>query len=775
MNSPRQISSYIIITFLFLFPIFFIPGGVLSLGVAKSTLFVFSSILLVLAFMYEIWRKGELSLPRHLFIWVTVLLPVVYFVSAISSSPSALSLFGYNFEIGTFGYIMFASVMLLVISFVFTETSKFLNAIIVLFVSLSLVAIFSTIKILSGGFPVWGIFFNATDNPIGRWTDLATAFGLLSILAILFVGIIPIKKTLRIISYIIFALATLLFAILNFSTAFIFTLVMAVILFVYFMTIEKKFSPDISVDSTSSSRFVFRPTYLLVILALVSAVFLFNPTISATKGTLGDFVTNAFGVANSEVRPSFSATLSISTATLSKGLLFGSGPNTFSRDWLIHKPVDVNATPFWGAAFPFGIGFIPTQVASTGIVGTIVWLTFLILLIILAIKVLSNLPESRVQRFSLISSLSILLYLWIASFMYAPSTALITLAFIFSGIFVAASREAGIIGSQSIMLSRNMASKTVSLALMIIVGLGSIFLGFIVVEKTIASYYFEKAVTLSNDSTTSLDTLGVTINQAIRFSPTDLYYTSLSRVYFAQAQAISLSTEGDSETNLGIFQDAIKKSIDSARTAVNINPTSYQNWIALGAIYSYLVPKPLEVAGAYENASVAFGEAKSKNPLNPEVPLFVARLELNKGNIEAARSSIRSSIALKEDYADAYLMLAQLEVQEGNISEAINSAEKLALLIPANPAIYFELGLLKYSNKDYSGAENAFSLALLATPDYANAQYYLGLTLTQLGRLEDALKQFEAVSVTNPDSEEVKQIIKELRLGKTSFLEGLTN
>ena len=58
---------------------------------------------------------------------------------------------------------------------------------------------------------------------------------------------------------------------------------------------------------------------------------------------------------------------------------------------------------------------------------------------------------------------------------------------------------------------------------------------------------------------------------------------------------------------------------------------------------------------------------------------------------------------------------------------------------------------------------------MVSKPDYANAKYYLGLALAQLGRLDEAQKQFEDLSITNPDSEEVRSILKDLREGKSPF------
>ena len=54
-------------------------------------------------------------------------------------------------------------------------------------------------------------------------------------------------------------------------------------------------------------------------------------------------------------------------------------------------------------------------------------------------------------------------------------------------------------------------------------------------------------------------------------------------------------------------------------------------------------------------------------------------------------------------------------------------------------------------------------------PNYANAQYYLGLSFARLSRWQEAQVQFEALRVTNPDNAEVKQILEALREEKTPF------
>lgn len=771
MSETHKISFFITLALLFILPLFFIPGGALSIDVAKSAILSLGVIAVVLVFLLEIWRQGELNIPWHSFIFVVALLPLVYLLSALLSTPSSLALLGYNFEVGTFGYMLLGSALLILISIIFSDTARALKALAAFFISISVVALFVAIKVLFGGdIMVWGNFFGNMGNPIGNWTDLAIFFGLLSTFAALTIGIIPMKFSVRILVYGAFLVGTALLVIINFSTAFILTLAASIFLILYFSKMEKHFFNAEPTLPPTSNHFLLRPIFLPIVLGVISLLFLINPTIPTIQRTLGEVVTRTFKIENTDVRPSLSATLSISKAVLSQDGLLGSGPNTFGRDWLIHKSADINATPFWAVAFPFGVGFVPTQIASTGIVGTSLWLVFFILLIFLGIKALNRVPESRAERFTIVATLLITFFIWVSSFLYVPSATVLTFAFIFSGLFVSATRGSGIIPSRIFNFRESSQIQPISTFLIVLVALGALCLGWAGFGRTVSAFYFKKAVDLSNTSGVTLALVESELNKAIRFFPTDTYYVALSRINFAEAQAAANATTGTPAENRKIFEDALKNSIETARNAISINPAGYQNWLSLGMIYSALVPKPLAVDGAYENAAFAYSEANKRNPLNPEIPLFMAQLELYRDNMKAARSFIRNSIALKEDYADAYLMLVQLEVQEGNTAGAIVSADRLALLVPDNPGIHFELGLLKYSNKDYTGAAKAFNKAIVLSPNYANAQYYLGLTLAWLGQLDKAREQFEALSVTNPDSELVRAILEDLRAGKDSFL-----
>jgi tetratricopeptide (TPR) repeat protein len=255
----------------------------------------------------------------------------------------------------------------------------------------------------------------------------------------------------------------------------------------------------------------------------------------------------------------------------------------------------------------------------------------------------------------------------------------------------------------------------------------------------------------------------------VSLSGLDVYYRALAEVAMSRAQSAFTATDGTAEENQAAFQKAISDAIAAAQAAVAAHPQSYGNWIALGNIYATLVPAPLSVEGAYDSAKSAYEEAQVRNPLSPEVPLLLARLDYSKGDLASARTNVEQAIGLKKDYADAYFLLTQIEVGQNNIDRAIESAKTAAILSPDNAGIDFELGLLLYSSKDYQNAAVALAQAVKLVPNYANAKYFLGLALDKLGDKTTALVLFQDLLQSNPDNADLPVIIKNLEAGREAL------
>ena len=152
--------------------------------------------------------------------------------------------------------------------------------------------------------------------------------------------------------------------------------------------------------------------------------------------------------------------------------------------------------------------------------------------------------------------------------------------------------------------------------------------------------------------------------------------------------------------------------------------------------------------------------------------MILARLENTNGSTKEAKRHIGEALKLKSNYTDAIFLLSQIEVAEGNLKGAIQSVEAGTVIDPNNPIVFFQLGLLRYNNKDYKGAVSALEQAIALDSSYANARYFLGLNYDKLSRRSDAVAQFEIIQKTNPDNEEIKLILTNLKAGRGPFVNG---
>jgi tetratricopeptide (TPR) repeat protein len=152
--------------------------------------------------------------------------------------------------------------------------------------------------------------------------------------------------------------------------------------------------------------------------------------------------------------------------------------------------------------------------------------------------------------------------------------------------------------------------------------------------------------------------------------------------------------------------------------------------------------------------------------------MLLARLAVNRNDLKQAEVYAQQAIQIKNNYLDAYFLLSQIEVATNNINGAIKSVTAASVIDPTNPAIFFQLGLLKYNQGDFAGAIVALERATTMTPDYANAKFFLGLSYEATKEHEKAIKQFEDLIASNPDSKEVAEILANLKAGKSIFTNG---
>jgi uncharacterized protein (TIGR02466 family) len=110
--------------------------------------------------------------------------------------------------------------------------------------------------------------------------------------------------------------------------------------------------------------------------------------------------------------------------------------------------------------------------------------------------------------------------------------------------------------------------------------------------------------------------------------------------------------------------------------------------------------------------------------------------------LDLAISSFKNVVRIKPDFADAYSNLGNIFVNQKNFEEAISAYEK-ALEIKPDADVYCNIGIAYKALEKTNEAISAYSRALEIMPNSAPARFNLANALNDLGRLEEALLNYD--------------------------------
>lgn len=743
-----KISFIILQITLFLAPIFFIPAMSVPLQAGKTAVILYGIALALVLWIVARLKDGVLSVPKTWLYVAAGVLGLVYTVSALVSSNGAASLAGQAMELGTLSFFLPSLVLFALIPLVVKTEKQIFYSYATLLGSLLLAGLFHFIRIVGGPDTLtFGLFTGVTDNFIGKWNDLGIFFGLGALLSLVTLEKATLSRLFKILVYVAFVLSLVMLVVVNFSPVWITLAIMSLMLFIYELSFGKK----------AGSELGTRIPYHALIVLVISVIFIFF------GGRLSSVISSSLGTSQVEVRPSWSATLDISTAAVKDNPVFGAGPNRFSSEWLMHKPAGINGTLFWNTNFAYGIGFIPSLLATTGILGFLAALFFVGMFAWMAVKALLREGSSPFSRYLVLSSLLASVYMWVFSIIYVPSSALWVLTLALTGLFVASLREDKALATASITTHNRPAASFVSVLLLVLAFIGAVSFGYFVTVKLLANVYYQKALVTFNTST-NLDAGEKAILSAVQLSPSDTYYQGLVEVYLARLNVLFNDKNISQSEAQAKFQTLLASAIQAAQAAVAQDKTNYQNYMTLGRVFEAVLP--LKIEGAYDNAKKAYMDALALNPDSPEIYLVLGRMEVANGKNDAAKEYIGKALQKKSDYADAIYLLSQIYIAENDVANAIKSVSAVATLSPSDSGIFFQLGLLYYSQKNYANAILALERAVSLNPQYANAKYFLGLSYYFTGAKDKALTQFEDIEKTNPENADIKSAIANLKAGK---------
>lgn len=744
----------------------FMPSSALPLTTTKTFLLAAGALITLALYILARLGRGNVVFPSSVLMFALWFPAVAYILSAaFSGVPFMTALWGTALEADTLGFMLVAATLGTLTALVLRRSEHYYA-----FLRVAAYA-FSVLALLQLGILFVGQSSPNTISPafsvIGSFTDLASLLGL---------GVVAILVSLRFLELprrtyrglvLVGTVALFLLAVANSSLVWILLALVALGFFVEAVMHRGSRSSDTDLDEAvlmnESPLETNEGNHSLILPLVVLAVSLFF----LIGGTLSGALANTFHVNVLSVRPSWQSTFSIAQKVYSTTPVFGSGPGTFGVEWLKYRDASLNSTIFWNTDFSSGIGFIPTSLVSLGAVGVIAWVLLLGLLVVLGLRLLIvRTPSDPFVRYVAILSYLASLYLFTIALFDLPSSIILVLAFVFAGLFVSTTRF-GAEGRQwGVIFSRSPRLGFVIVFCLTILLLASVVAAYTLVGHYIATTQFARAATELNAG--NLDAADASAQNSISFAPSAAAYQIQASIANAELNRIAASTTMEKTAAQKAYQATLSAGINAALTATNLDPTNYQNWLALGNLYSQAVP--LGVSGAFESAKTAYTKAAVLNPTNPQIPYILAQLDIAHKDMKAAMEDLKKAITLKQDYTPAIFLLSQLEVQAGNVKDALNSALAAAYFTPNNPSILFQVGILYAAQGDFANAALALSAAVTANPQFANARYFLSAVYMKLGDTAHALAEMQAIADMSADNATaVATQLAAIKAGKNPF------
>ncbi|PIR47054.1 MAG: hypothetical protein COV07_00990 [Candidatus Vogelbacteria bacterium CG10_big_fil_rev_8_21_14_0_10_45_14] len=745
-----DIARWILLAVVFVLPFFALPLNGLALSFGKLSLLSLGVVIAFLLYLIARLEDGVLSIPKSSVLGSLGVLCIVFLVASLVSDSMRMSLIGYGNAVGTFSTILVSVLGAFLVSIYFRQAERVLMLLGALVLSFVVVFILQIVHLFGVDIAFLGLAGAKATSVLGKWNDLALFAGLFTVLGIVIHEFFPKTGIIRLITLISIFLSLILLIVVNFTAAWATVGAFSLIIVIYSFTSGRK----------EGNNRILSPALVTLLFSILFLIF------SGSVGTkLGEMGLNSL-----DVRPSWSTTMSVTGSVLSESRLLGIGPNRFGSAWLLNKPDGVNETIFWNVDFNSGVGRIPTYIATTGIIGLLAWILFLALFLVFGYRAFTK-DLGASERGVLLSVYLATLYLWVINMFYNPDVVLSVLPFLLTGIVVSASVGSSLTKTLNHSFARDAKAGFLTVLVIVFLIIVDVSGAYLLVQKYNSFVLFRRGVVVFNESG-DLDLTQDYLRRAISASEEDLYLRSLSELHISRLNVIARSEGVAQDVLREQFQNVLGAAIGSAARAVELDPTNYSNYLALGRIYGEVVP--LKIDGAYDAASLAYTKAKTLNPRGPAIPLLEARLSISNDDRVLAKEKIQEALALKSNYAEALFLLSQIEADLGNVAEAIRSAEQVAAIAPNDVGVFFQLGLLRYLDGKLETAIVALERAILINPDFANAKYFLGLSYGRLGRSKEAISQFEDIQSTNPDNAELKSILSNLRAGR-SPLAGITS
>jgi len=763
--SLNKVIKKFIYVLVILIPLWFLPITVNAVEFNKQALMILLVVVILILWLIKALNQGRISWKRNILNIVIGVFLIVFTLATIFSLRPYNSLVGWSTHLSgsLMNVLAFVALYFLIIN-TFKGLKEVFGLLFSFLVSSAIVSIVGLLQLLGGYIFPWDFTKIVSFNMIGTVNSFGifSAVILILVTALLFV----IKRPSIKIFLLIFGIVNLfILLLLNFWILWVILGVGMILILIFslvrLISLEEKIS------------WIALP---MTLLALSLMFFFFKPALPVTINL------------PTEVGLSYKSGFDITFSTLKEKPILGSGPETFVFNYTKLKPEGINRTVFWNTRFSNPPSEIFSIASDLGILGLISFLAFVILFIIQATKNLVRTiekDENILKRFLEIGLFSAWFGLLVAWFLYPQNFVLIFTFWLLLALYLAESSV-----FKTMVYNLRKSPKVLLITSFSFVIVIVIVVGFLYLQGTrfIGEINYKKGLDLIQKE----DKLDLGINKIISATVINPYedrtYRTLGQLFLVKMNRDSLIEGLDQQERLNLIQIDAINAINSSVRATTLSPNDVSNWLVRADVYSKITGL---VDGSIDWADASYDEAIKIEPINPFIFTQKGKLAIIRANmiapqvkeskeakdaydgfLELALENFNRAIELKPDYAPAHFQSALVFEARGELLEAIKKMEINRQLLPQDTGVSFQLAVLYYRFERYDLAKAEFTRATVLDPNFSNARFFLGILYDRERNTEDALDQFYRIAELNPDNEQVKQIISNLKAGKPALDSG---
>lgn len=462
----------------------------------------------------------------------------------------------------------------------------------------------------------------------------------------------------------------------------------------------------------------------------------------------------------------------ITGQALRQSTVFGAGPDSFPYVFVSSRPQAYNDTPFWNLRFLKARNEFHQLLASLGIVGTVTFFAFVIVLGLSLIQ--------RLRRDGEAGWLPVVGATWltnaVALFFYPMSFITAFSFFLLSGLAVRLLAPADLKTVE--LTGRQPTGALLGLSLSIVVGAVVVFLVGRVWLGEVAYAQAARAINQTED----LANVRQRLLRAIALNPLE------SKYFFTLAQAelvrVQLEVTKD-QPDRQLVEESSRLALEALRNAVITNPRYPETYEHVADTYTF-AQQVLQMD--FSQAIIeAYQQAAGIEPTNPlhylragqvvlaRTDAIIASLDQLKDDqrkqaeeqreqeLTQAEGLFREAQRLKRDFPAADLGLALLVERRGKPAEALQAMEAILARAPGDLDTLFAYGRLLRDQGRKDDAIAAFQVLTTLNPQHVEAFLHLAQLYEEQGKKAEARAAYEKVNELAPGSPGIQKKLEELK------------